>query len=259
MIHVPHHPFGGAPERKHGLGLSGDATKVLCGDGVERPASGGTSPGVGYLRSGYGITDNANDNFAGASLDTAGTRFSGATAWAWVAQATATAVHARDQMQLTIPASTGGWHLVVQNVPSGTWLLRAHVGWPQGFLNSTKVGAMVLYDSVGGRLESWGWGISPGGLIWAAKWTNLTTLSATRATIAQTANITNPCYWEIENDGTNYILRYGINEANMVLFTSFTHTNFLANAADKIGLGVYSDNAAGNAATMYVEEFFRVL
>jgi hypothetical protein len=45
----------------------------------------------------------------------------------------------------------------------------------------------------------------------------------------------------------------------MVHFVTFTHTNWLANAVDKIGLGVYSDNAAGNAATMYVEEFFRVL
>ena len=252
-----------ATTARHGLlpKLSGASTEVLCGDGAYRALGGSTTPGIGYIRSTFGITDAANDNFSGGSLDTTGARFSGANAWAWVNQGTATATLNRDKCELTVPASTGGWRMIVQDVPASTpWLIRAWVGWPLALVNSTKKGAMVLYDSVGGKIESWGYGISPSGIIWAARWNSVSSFNSSRATVTQLLNYLVPVYFEIENDGTNYILRYGMSESSMVPpVAAFTHTNFLDNAADKIGLAVYSDNAAGSNATMHVEEFYRVL
>lgn len=229
---------------------------------------GGSGPGAagGYLISLDAIADPVNDNFAGVTgaLDTGGTRFSGASAWTWHNQGSATADIVRGgatkgKLKLFTPSGTGGHHIIWVPAPTGSWIIRAHVGWPLVPTNSTKAAGMILMDSVGGKIEFWGWGISPTGLIWAAKYTNATTLSATRNTAAQTAVYLNPRFFEIEKDGTNYYLRYGNDEAGMTDFTSFAHTNFLDNIADRIGLTVYSDNAAGTAMRMDVEEFHRVI
>jgi hypothetical protein len=117
---------------------------------------------------------------------------------------------------------------------------------------------MFLRDSVGSKIEFWGWGISPTGLIWAGKWTNASSFSATRATGAQTTLYQIPTYWEIEKDATHYYLRYGYSEIGLVELTSFTHTNFLDAVADQIGLTCYADTASGTAITMDVGGFYRV-
>lgn len=246
---------------RHGLApkLSGNATDVFCGDGAYRAVSG--VAGINYIRSTYAITANENDNFASGSLDTGGTRFSGAKAWSWTNQGSATATIARHQLQL-VTGGTTGWHLIKMAVPASTpWLIRCHVGWPITFTSSTKAGGILLYDSVGGKLEHMGFGISPSGLVWASKWNSTSSFNSSRLTVGQTINYLIPCYFEIEDDGTNYYMRYGVNESNMVdaVVGGFARTNFLANVADYICLGVYSDIAAGTNATMYVEEFFRVI
>jgi hypothetical protein len=159
---------------------------------------------------------------------------------------------------MTKPAATTGHSMIVVAAPSGNWKIRAHVGWPVAMTTSTKSAGMVLRDSVSSKIEFFGWGISPGGLIWSAKYTDHDTFSATRSTLAQTTQYLAPAFLEIEKDATNYTLRFGNHELGLSDLTTFTHTNFLDNVADQIGLTVNVENAAGSSSTLEIEEFYRV-
>lgn len=220
------------------------------------PSGGGSTP---YISSPEAITANANDNFQGASLDTAGTRFSGATAWAWVNQggATATLNANAKRLELKAPSSaSANLRLILQAVPSGTWKYRIRGAYVNASLGASTYVGLALRDSGSGKVETFGLGVSGGNIIWAANWSSATAFNATRTTVNPGSPVDWPAFLEIENDGTNYILRYGKDELNMIQLASFTKTNYLTSAAD--GIGVFAYNDCSQDTWLYCREFYRV-
>ena len=208
------------------------------------------------------IDDPIDDNFRGASIDTSGARRSGATAWTALNIGGSAVTVGDGSLWLESPASAGvNMRGYEQPVPSGNWCIRANLGSRHATKgdSSEKAVGMFLRDSVGGKIEWWALGHSGGTpIIWAAQLTNATTYSGTRATTALSG--TNfPSFLEIEYDGTNYYLRFGSDESNMVQQSSayqFAKTSFLANTADMIG--VFAINTQSIATTLICGGFYRV-
>lgn len=224
----------------------------------------GISGAIPYDTSPFAIPDALNDNFAGASLDTTGARFSGASSWAWLNQGSATATLQGRKLWLTSPASASlQIRGIEQTLPSGDWCYRMYWGMRNGFSTLECSSGLFLRDSSGGKIEVWGAGYSGGSpLIWSYKMTNATTYSASRAS----TGISSPQvigWLEIEkNAGTGrYYLRFGLtSEGNMLQNSSgaydFTFTDWLGSAADKIG--IFSENDQSVANTLICGGFYRV-
>lgn len=204
------------------------------------------------------VDDPINDNFAGAAIDTAGTRRSGATAWtsANIGASTVTMANRRLAIQSPVSASLQirGYY---QAVPTGNWCLRVPLCIrTAGAVTECSVG-MFLRDSTGGKIETWAISWSVGNAqVWAGKYTNSTTYSGTRVAAAFASL---PSFLEIEYDGTNYYLRHGHTSFGMWQLTTayaFAKTNFLAAAAD--GIGVFSENDTSILTTGIFGGFYRV-
>lgn len=204
------------------------------------------------------VDDDLNDNFRGSSIDTTGARFTGASAWTALNIGASTVVVADASLWITSPASASiqirGYE---QDLPSGNWCYRMQLAirYAAGDTTEKAVG-MFIRDSVGGKVEWWAIGLSGGSQgVWANKMTNETTHSAVRA-FQNVTGVSLPTFLEIEYDGTNYYFRFGVTDGSLYRMTSFAKTNFLDNAADKIG--VFSENDQSVATTLISGGFYRV-
>jgi len=260
MLHTLRRLFG-AKERETWLSLSGSTSTFLRSDGTEAAPSG--TPGGGVVGYMYpfadAIDDPINDNFRGASLDTSGARFSGATAWTWENQGSATATVGDGRLWLESPSSaTLQIRGIYQPVPSGNWCIRAPINFRNGESTLECCVGMYLRDSGSGNIESHGVGYSGGVLIfWDSKWTNATTFSAFRVSSNfSSSKIFIPIFFEIEYDGTNYYFRCGYWDGHSNQTTSFAKTNFLSATAD--GIGLFSENDQSVPNTLICTGFYRV-
>ena len=95
----------------------------------------------------------ANDYFESVTLDTGGTRFSGATAWTWLNQATATATMADGHLITSYTSATGtpAAH-ILQAPPAGSWTIQADL---QPVLGN-NVWSLEVYNSATTKSLTWG-------------------------------------------------------------------------------------------------------
>jgi hypothetical protein len=255
------HTFGLAT-----LGSDGSVTITNAGHSISLSVNAVPGSGLPYMYPfGDAIIDNVNDNFRGSSIDTGGTRFSGAGAWTALNIGASNVTVSLGKLWLQVPADNNsgtprnlrGYY---QPVPSGNWRIRIQVGIRPGGTDTTqKSVGMFLRDSTGGKLEAFAIGYSGGNpIIWAQKWTTATSFSATRTSTTVTG-FQSPGYIEIEYDGTNYYYRFGYQDGPTYLQTTayqFAKTNFLAAAAD--GIGVYAENDQNVQTTLICGGFYRV-
>lgn len=210
--------------------------------------------------------DAADDDFEdGSTIDTAGTRRSGATAWAWRNQGGATANLVAGSLILFAPASAGTNHRIVEQVaPSGAWKYRAKVRINAADVNFAASG-LVLLNSSNGRLVVWGVNRNGGTLLYALRYTDPTTFSAAIATpISYTAEslirASPTLYLEVESSGTVLTFRYSYDG---ITFNAYSGTETISafltasgGALDRIGLDMDGENS--NDAYLIVDWFRKV-
>lgn len=205
-----------------------------------------------------------NDNFregdGAGGMDTSGTR-NGGTGQAWTADnlSTSAVVIADGRLSFKSPSSASillrGYY---QPVPSGNYCVRMNVSArPNQNVAGQRNCGLYLRDSTAGKLESFGIAYSDTGAthLWAGKWTTSGSYSATRLFTAFGINAL-PHFIEIEYDGTNYYYRWGWYDQPLSRFTTFAKTDFLAAAAD--GIGVFSENDQSTPNELISRGFYLV-
>lgn len=205
---------------KHGLApkLPGSAAVYLDGSGnYSTPSSASATPGwvTDAPQTKPASPNAANDYFGGAdypseaALDTAGSRFTGATGWQWRNQGTSTASVGGGRL-LLVPQVNGQHHGVEQAVPGGTWRYQGLITGKVDQLTNTVETVMYVANNATGRALVGGLVvISTGQLgLHASVWNNLTSWSADRKNPAPYDACQSWTGWiEVEYDGTNLIFR----------------------------------------------------
>jgi hypothetical protein len=189
----------------------------------------------------------ADDEFeTGSTIDTAGTRFSGATAWSWLNQGTLASVVGQGSLILANTNQTTSIRGVTQAPSGSTYRYRAKCSF---FTPTNNTGAAGMILAKGAKIIIFAIGYNGGGFFFIQKYTNATTLSsssfgtvgdipATRVAGASTGLTTDFGYMEIEYNGTNIIFRASGTgyEGTFGTFLSETAATFLGGAPDAIGL-----------------------
>lgn len=95
----------------------------------------------------------ANDNFEqanGTAVDTAGTRYTGATAWTWLNQGASVAVQQSGSLVMTPDTGTPRGNFLQQPVHGSTWAVQCQI---TSYNNAgTDGGGLFVRDSVSGRI-----------------------------------------------------------------------------------------------------------
>lgn len=244
---------------KHGFApkLPNDAAKFFNGVG------GYSTPGVPAVAAdnydAVPSTPNLQDDEYGGSayptevaLDTAGTRFASAVAWAWVNQGTATIALSKSHLILTAPNAGANIRIIVQSVSgAGTWRYEAKVHY-HGPAGSSSIAGMVLRQSSSGLFTLSGpfaqgaGGVLASSSIAVFNYTNPTTFSGTRMSQAITRQ---PDYLAIEYDGTNYIWEASVDGILWYRLASAAKTAFFTTSADQIGLACDTNGVAVKMAS----------
>jgi hypothetical protein len=206
------------------------------------------------------IVNAADDEFeTGTNIDTGGTRFTGATAWAWRNQGGATDAVNRGSLVITAPSSSGiAWRIVEQAVPAGAWRFRAKVSANLPQTNFCRA-SLLVYRTTSSKLLSVDSAYSSGQKIEANAWNiNGPYIGAIGGSANFPGNQNYPIYLEIEYDGSSiYTFRHsiqGIDGTFTTIGTEAAATN-LGGAADKIALGVNTESSAGQALGIF--DWFR--
>jgi hypothetical protein len=205
----------------------------------------------------------ADDEFEGATLDTGGTRRSGATAWALVNFSTATAALQMGCLDLVtdINATSGrAPRLVVQALPGGAaWRYRAKLSV---LIGTANVGGMVAYESASGKLLAMGFFSSTPDLA-MLPYPSLTTdpspyNSVSLAGIQDAITLeTDWRYVEFELASGNLICRYSRSGLNgtFATFTTNAVATYFTTAPDHIGF--YGETVSATIASRTRADWFR--
>lgn len=240
------------PAGANGMIIYADSSQP-AGLRYDVPPSGGGGGGASNVTADThpATTDAADDEFeTGSAIDTAGTRFSGATAWQWENQGTMASAVDRGSLVLTAPVGTTTQHRGVYQTPSGsTWRYRAKVAV------ADSSNSAYMWVGRGTAFINCGWTVSGTTvLVFVQRLTNNTTVGATPFTGAAASTIgissahisSPPLYVEIEYDGTNLILRAsatGVDGTFFQVHTEAALTN-LGGAPTKLGLAAQSNSAS---------------
>lgn len=189
-----------------------------------------------------GSADPSDDEFDGASLDTAGTRTSGAFPWAWNNQGSATATQMGGQLHLEIPSGgTGVIRNVEQVAPTAPWRFRMKM--LQGLLTESNYQhmGMVVRNSSTGKLVTFCQSYSSGFKLENHRWNSPSSYNATNFSTAGSGHI--PLYLEIESDGTTLTFRRSVSgfDNTFVTYGTETISSFLG-SVDRIGIFAIVDN-----------------
>jgi len=195
----------------------------------------------------------ADDEFeTGTTIDTAGTRFSGATAWAWRNQGSATGVVVPTQgsLVLTAPTGSGDSIRVVEQPISGAGRWRARIGLKSSGGFST--GGLALVNSGNGKLitvskQQNGQGTE------SSQYSSVTSFSggANGPVAAHFGGIYAFSYFEVEYDGTNVAFRISGTGVDGSFYTirSEAAASFLG-TPDKVAICCNSNNGSDSASTI---------
>lgn len=200
----------------------------------------------------------ANDEFEGAVLDTTGTRFTGAAAWAWVNQGTGTAVLTNGACLLMGSTGTGRFQIINQVKSGATWAIQCQVAIYNTVVNDSA--GLVVRDSVSGKLIVFAVANVSGAGFLVQRNTNPSTFSANQfsggawISATNTAMDTLPVFLQIVFDGTNLKFNMSVTGYPGTFRQLYTETAaaFLGVAPTHWGLCVNS-----NSAVVSVFDLFR--
>jgi len=210
------------------------------------------------------IPNPADDEFEyGTSVDTTGTRFSGATPWTWVNQGTATGVVAAGALVLSVPASsTANARTIFQPAAAGDWKYRINLLDQNSNAGSTNIfsAGLIVRNSANGRMFSFSRSYSTGMKWLVQRWASSTAVNATvyssdgfSAPFFRSSHI--PTYFEVEKLGTSVIFRISDSGVAGTFYTIATEplATYLL-AVDQVGIYVDTTN---NNVSMGVFDWFR--
>lgn len=225
-------------------------------------AGGGGGGGSGNVTPDtHPIASNAsNDEFEGATLDTAGTRFAGATAWTWRNQGTATATLVNGSLVLHAAANASDdFKIIEQAAPSGNFKRRAKLTI-RGERSNFPQGGLILYRTTGPKSLVFASTYETGYKRKVQRFNGLNTFSANVYAPTDDSDRFGPvscfAYFEIEHSGTDYIFRLSATgvEGSFVTVATEAQATHLGGVADTIGLYVSSSNGS-NSADMICDWF----
>jgi len=208
-----------------------------------------------------------NDEFTEAALDTGGTRFTSAVAWAWLNQPTgATATLSNGALVLYNPttgASTWNMSAIDQAESSGSWTYQCKVRVQPTNGTVYAFAGMFAYASGSGDLITWAvlYDLSNTFVVRADGWTNFTTdhtqLGLTALQIFTAGGYNNGpfMYLQMSLSGTTITFSYSFDG---ILFTTYgtastsatTYLNPAFGTTTAVGLWSAGEGSAGNTYGM---------
>jgi len=212
-----------------------------------------------------GVGLGPNDEFEyGSTLDTAGARYSGATAWSWLNQAGTTATLSSGAVYLATPVSTGGtiFSAIIQPIASATtWTYRAKIS-SISFLNGSNyaAGGVCVYNSGSGHIIEMDYRCSP--LLEVNEYTTAGFVAGIASqSDFNTNNYAAPAYplsvvFEIVCDGTNlYFYRsFTGYEGSFLLVGQQALSSYISSVTH---IGIFVDVVGGSNQTTMACDWFR--
>lgn len=187
----------------------------------------------------------ADDEWNGGSLDTAGTRTSGATAWAWDNQGSAAATLTRGRLVLSCVGDGSGsykTHNIIQTAPAGDWTYEAEYRL-LGLTGSFSAAGILLRESATDKRLVMTKGIDTSTKLQVRRMTSATAWTANpyNSTTDEALNW-QTLYAKIARSGTTITMSLG-DGAYYLSRYSFTQTTEFTTAPNQIGLSVGPSNS----------------
>lgn len=214
------------------------------------------------------VLNPADDFFdVGTSIDTAGTRFSGATPWTWQNQGGAAAPIADGNAIVIVPGSASDdFRIIKQPVPASPtpWKYRTKISAVNAQAGGfTNLGLVAINGNTNGFMF---FGIAYNGNygMEISYWDNVTTFGGFIANLFNNLYFSSapaiasfPFYLEIESDGTNIIFRYSVSGADNTFVDMFSET-IAAHLVDLTHIG-FAVNATPDPAydALMAADWFR--
>lgn len=245
---------------------SGDIEELSIGSGLSLSSGTLTAGGSVIYPIDAPPTSPANpdDEFStGSTIDTAGTRFSGANAWTLYESAGGNVGSEVNTgagiIWLTVSGSNSiqGFY---QALAAGNFKYRMKLSI-EGANSTNNYGGFFLHDSVGGKLEAFYLRPhvpSTANLVALEKgrWTNQTTFDATGLVRDIVLSPGFSIYLEIERSSTTLTYRYSATGRRFIQFTTNSETAHMANSPNRIG--IFYNTSTTNGPHITVEWFRKV-
>lgn len=254
------------------INLTSGATVTSGGAGIADVAISGGGGGSGPFNvtpdthgpipTGVGV--GLNDEFEGAALDTAGTRYAGATAWTWTNQNSATAVLSAGSVIMTCdPAATGdNNNILLQPIAASTWTVRMKYAISHGNSGNGSYG-LVVHNSGNGLYLKFGV-YNPSNYQPIVQQLNTPTSAGSNVLIGGITfpDLSNEMEWlylEVSCDGTSLFYSWSLTglTGSYVLLHSETLASWMGAVTD-VGLCVNQNSASGATPVMLVDWFRQV-
>ena len=193
----------------------------------------------------------ADDEWTESALDTGGTRFSSATAWAWNNQGSATATIGNGRCILKDPANgSTSIRMIEQALPAGTWAYVVPFLGLQGVYTNFMAAGLALRESGSSKYEILETAVSGGPNLFVNRFTDSSTFSATAYS---TGFYYGPIFYKIEYDGTNliYSLSFDGSTGSFAPIESHAKAAFFSTAPDKIGLTCWSNGSSKDTYAVF--------
>lgn len=210
--------------------------------------------------------DAADDEFeTGSSIDTAGTRRAGATAWTWVNQSTSTGDLKNGSLVLAIPGSSSdAVRAVVQAQSGSAWKYRAKVAVkPTTYNSGVYTAGFIVRNSSSNKSINFGKTYASGTLrAEVTRWNSTTSYSAAVATnsdiIGSAPGMLQPWYLEVELASSTLYFRYSWTGVD-TSFIEFTTEALATHISSVTDVGLFVLNASVSNATSGIFDWFRRL
>lgn len=194
----------------------------------------------------------------GSSIDTAGTRFSGATPWAWENQGGATESISSEVLSIVAPASASfDFRGLEMSISLSSFVFRAKMTASFTLSDYCSTG-MYVRNSSSGRVVTLGYQRSGGSVFEGYEATSPSgfNASATGGSFSMLGSyLTDPKYFEIELSGSDILLRTSVDGCRWTLRGTEPLAAWIS-SIDRIGLFANSENS--NAVTGAFEWIRRI-
>lgn len=197
----------------------------------------------------------ANDDFEqanGTAIDTAGTRFAGATAWAWGNQGTSTATQSGDGSLVFTAQADGNGHGVMQAVGS-VWKYRSRYAFTNPTASAGDNCGLFVYNSANTH-SVWVGPYANNSSILQIKWNSFTSFNSTTFNAMPHgftySQLQEPRWYEIRSDGTTitWALSASGAEGSFIDITTEAIATFLS-AVTHVGMATSTNSSPASFVT----------